>query len=122
MNDFSYPHSTIEQLAVEQNTTVLIVSDVGFKDALVKIKLTVEGCTLLQENKSGEKNEYEEIETLNMQAPYGEALNISCGQDGFDALIQWDSFSPRKSFTRSYRIRGKRVSIETSTPYSDKRK
>ena len=121
MNDFYFPHSTVEQFSVERNTAVLVVSDIGYKDALVQVKFTVEGCTLLQEDKGEEKNEYEGIETLSMQALYGEALDISCGQDGFDALIQWDSFSPRKSFTRSYKIRGKKVSVETGTPYPDER-
>ncbi len=122
MNDFFFPDSAVEQFFSEQNKAVLAVSDVGFKGALVQVKITVEGYSLLQENNGEGENEYENIETLNMQALDGEVLKVSCYEDGFDVLIQWDFFNPRKSSTSSYKIRGDKLSVVTGSPYPDERK
>ena len=121
MNNSYFADSSVDQFFVEKNRAVLVVSDVGLKGELVKVKFTVEGYTSLKEKKGEEKNEFEVIEALSMQAPDGEALKVSCVEIGFDALIQWNFFGPPKSFTRSYEIRGKKVSVETATPYPDDR-
>ena len=101
---------------------VLVVSDVGFEGALVQVKIAVEDYTLLQENKGEGEDKFENIASLSMQAPDGEALNGSCYQDGFDELIQWDFFNPHKSFARSYKVRCKPLSVETGSSYPDERK
>lgn len=118
MSKFRFPHSTVEKFTTAEGAAILVVSDVRYNNALVEIKISVDGYTLLQENKG---TEYENISKLEMQTQTGEVLNINTSEDGFEALIQWDSFQPVKVFTSSYNVRGKSISFEVGEPYPDER-
>ena len=118
MNEFRFPHSTVKKFTTKQDSAILVVSDVRYNDSLVEIKITVDGYTLLQENK-GKK--YENVSKLEMQAQTGEVLNINTNEDGFEVLIQWDSFQPVKIFTSSYNVCGKSIAVEVGEPYPDER-
>lgn len=121
MSNFYFSDSTVEKFVTEQSTAILVLSDVRFDDALVKLSITVDEYTLLQENDGAKGSEFVSVSKLEMPTPTGEALSFSSSEDGFEVLIQWDSFKPRKTFTRSYNVRGKSVVVDMSTPYPDKR-
>lgn len=121
MSKYYFSDSTVEKFVTEHGTAILVLSDVRYEDALVKLSITVDEYTFLQENDGTEGCEFISVSKLEMPTPTGEALSFSSSDDGFEALIQWDSFKPRKSFTRSYNVRGKSVVVDMSTPYTDKR-
>lgn len=121
MNNFYFSDSIVEQFVTDQSTSLLVLSDVGYNGALVKLSISVKGYTLLQELDDKEGSKYQTLSKLEMRAPTGEALNVEIGKDGFNALIQWDWFQPRKSSTSSYIVRGQSATVDIGIPYSDDR-
>ena len=121
MNNFYYSDSTVEQFFTDQETAFLTVRDVHYENALVTIRVKVNNFSLLQENKGEEKNEYEDIESLEVLGKSSEVLDLSMKEDRFTVLIQWNLFQPRKTLTRSYNVIGEDVVVDVSDPYPDER-
>lgn len=105
MNNLSFHESTVIDLRFFEKEFHLKLTDVSNGNTKIAVFLKVSNVskTLIDSQSS---------EIIDMPTDDGEILNLSISGATLSAIIEWNDFQNKKSFTHSYEITGEEIKIE----------
>ena len=103
----SFHEATVTGLALEAAGGELRLQGVFSESGLLFVTVHLENITLCEVDG-------EVVENLAMEASDGEVLTLDIHEHGIKLIVEWNEWTPRRQFVRTYDVQADSVGVEAT--------